>query len=666
VKHFPFTTLFRSSCLETWIGPWYIVSILFHQHNYNSKNIDVARLQAFRPPRLPHDVYHAKLVLFGDHFTQLKEYRLAYTECYSRFLQEHTPTAESSSNQSTEDLEETSSLTIRARLGQVTCKFHMALESDPELRKIMTVKEIVDLLTQCREIAMEAAKVSDFYWLTYNATITMMMLCTPLLAYGYASLSVEYLIFSALSLESQVPLNRAAYLGWRVRLYCAVCLAYEECKMKEEALAFAQRGLEQVIRLQKIEALDPVPPPADVKRILALNELEMRTRVARYSEGMSGADMLQMFNQGSAGSTALVVASTLKTLHDSTRRTLRHVPASQAEAGRSELIDALVEQLKPVLHTISTYIKQRDAPPPPAVARNEDGEEEPAEAAEGDDQAKEPVISYSDYNQACADLPLADHVMLAKHCYNYERWEALKQLMLVCKVRVQPQEGAPDKMVMQVNLLDELHALEHPPEPEEDGTAAPAKRVTMAVGGYKEPRHETRARRKLETLGHVGKVLMTFCQQNSEGFDPTPDSGADLLADTALLLWNHAEPLMSVVEASPTDDPEMLSEIADLMPPPLPLTSQQNTVQEKDAENEGEEADAEQEEPEPEQEQANNDDEDADNNASAQNGFVEMTLRQLATEVLKAVHATLESVRFDDGVVRVHVGLRLAQTLEMR
>ncbi len=619
------------------------------------------RLQAFRPPRLPHDIYHAKLVLFGDQFTQLKEYRLAYTECYSRFLQEQSA---QSSNQSTDGPEETSSLTIRARLGQVTCKFYMALESDPELRKIMTVKEIVDLLTQCREIGMEAAKVADFYWLTYNVTIAMMMLCTPLLAYGYASLSVEYLIFSALSMESQVPLNKAAYLGWRVRLYCAVCLAYEECKMKEEALAFAQRGLEQVIRLQKIEGLDPVPPPADVKRILALNELEMRTRVARYSEGMSGADMLQMFNQGSAGSIAMVVSSALKTLHDGTRRTLRHVPASQAETGRSELVDAVVEQLKPVLHTISTYIKQRDAPPPPAQAQNEEGEDEHAAAegaqGQGDEQGKEPRISYAEYNQACVDLPLADHVMLAKHCYNYERWESLKQLMQVCKLRAKPEDGAPEKLVMQVDLLDELHALEHPPEPEE---GAPAKRVTAPIGGYKEPRHETRARRKLETLGHVGKVLMTFCQHNRDGFDPTPDSGADLLADTALLLWNHAEPLMSVVEASPTDDPELLSEIADLMPPPLPLTSQQNTMQEKDAENEGEDADAEQEEQE--QEQANNED-DAENNASPQSGCVEMTLRQLATEVLKAVHATLESVRFDDGVVRVHVGLRLAQTLEMR
>lgn len=41
-------------------------------------------------------------------------------------------------------------------------------------------------------------------------------MCTPLLAFGYASLAIEHLIFAALSLEAQVKLIQAKYLGWRV------------------------------------------------------------------------------------------------------------------------------------------------------------------------------------------------------------------------------------------------------------------------------------------------------------------------------------------------------------------------------------------------------------------------------------------------------------------
>jgi hypothetical protein len=59
---------------------------------------------------------------------------------------------------------------------------------------------------------------SDLYWLIYNSTIQIFKMCTPLLAFGYASLAIEHLIFAALSLEAQVKLNQAKYLAWRVML----------------------------------------------------------------------------------------------------------------------------------------------------------------------------------------------------------------------------------------------------------------------------------------------------------------------------------------------------------------------------------------------------------------------------------------------------------------
>lgn len=60
------------------------------------------------------------------------------------------------------------------------------------------------LLKQCREIGQEIGGIADMYWLTYNNTITIMSLCRPLLSLGYASIAVEFLIFAALALESEV------------------------------------------------------------------------------------------------------------------------------------------------------------------------------------------------------------------------------------------------------------------------------------------------------------------------------------------------------------------------------------------------------------------------------------------------------------------------------
>lgn len=397
--------------------------------------------QSFRPPRLPADIYYSRLVMFGDQFLHLREHRLARKECYERYLKERGGQPGIGLGSEGQALE------MRARLGVTMCDFFIALEADPELRKMATVKAVLEMLSCCRDIGQETGAVPEMYWLTYNSTITIMTLCTPLLAHGYASLAVEYLIFAVLCMESQVPLNRAVYLGWRVRLYCAVCLAYEESKMREEALMFAQRGLDQIIRLQKIEAIDPVPPPADVKRILALNELEMRIRVGKYSKGVSGEEQLETFNNGAMGSLPLVISSALKSLQDVNRRTLRHTSAGEDEEGKPELIDVLFLQIKAQLDMIASFIEARNAPPkhpkhPPA---------------ESDEHAKEgetaPKATYAEYTQACQSLSLADHLMLAKYSYNYERWDAFKELLRVLLLRVNPEDSPPEQLALQVGFV---------------------------------------------------------------------------------------------------------------------------------------------------------------------------------------------------------------------
>eukprot|EP00282_Hemiselmis_andersenii_P045117 CAMPEP_0172048972 /NCGR_PEP_ID=MMETSP1043-20130122/1822_1 /TAXON_ID=464988 /ORGANISM="Hemiselmis andersenii, Strain CCMP441" /LENGTH=379 /DNA_ID=CAMNT_0012707919 /DNA_START=155 /DNA_END=1290 /DNA_ORIENTATION=+ len=315
-------------------------------------------LQTFRPPRLPAEIFYPRLIHFGDQFLELREYRLASRECFNRFLAE-IHTAKLPDLLSPEDLK---SLEIHARMGAATCDFFIALDPDPELRKHATVQEVLALLRTCRDIGVEMGGSPDLYWLIYNNSVTIMTLCKPLLAHGYAPLAVEFLIFAALSMEAQVPLNTTRYLGWRVRLYTAVCLGYEESKtrdeegnerkMTEEALAFAQRGLEQVQRLAAVEALDPVPPPAEVKKLLGLNELEMRVLVARYTPGGDGGETLEALTAGSLGSTALVVQSVLRVLQDTTRRTIRHQPASEEEGGKVALLEALCEKIQPQLETI--------------------------------------------------------------------------------------------------------------------------------------------------------------------------------------------------------------------------------------------------------------------------------------------------------------------------
>ena len=98
-------------------------------------------------------------------------------------------------------------------------------------------------------------------------------------------------------MEAQVPLCQVKYVTWRARLYATVCLAYDDAKMHVEARGFAERGLKEIRRLKSVESLDPVPPPAAMKRILAAAELQMLVNVIRYSEGMSGADAMSQIRE---------------------------------------------------------------------------------------------------------------------------------------------------------------------------------------------------------------------------------------------------------------------------------------------------------------------------------------------------------------------------------
>lgn len=64
--------------------------------------------------------------------------------------------------------------------------------------------------------------MNDLYWLVYNSTITIFTLCTPLLAHGYASVVVEFLIFAALCMEAQViaPTHLILVVLQRQPRYC--------------------------------------------------------------------------------------------------------------------------------------------------------------------------------------------------------------------------------------------------------------------------------------------------------------------------------------------------------------------------------------------------------------------------------------------------------------
>ena len=647
----------------------------------------VQEIERFMPPRLPPTVYYPRLVYFGDEFAKNKDYRLASAECYRRFMDTDVQLRTGGGIEA--DLEEQLALETRSTLGLISCDFFLALEVDPEMRKPHTVEVVVKLLCQVRAAMQVVAPKKDLYWLIYNGTITIFTLCTPLLAFGYSTLAIEFLIFASQSMEAQVPLCQVKYIGWRARLYATVCLAYEETKMKPEALSFAERGLAAVRKLNKIESLDPVPPPAAMKRLLASAELEMQVNVIRYTDGIAGSQALELLQElpqlkqqlDKPGALLILVRAVIKCLEDSQRRTIRHQLPTEQETWKVELLKSLGETIQPKLEVLTKY----DNPPPPAPEPAAEGEEGEGAGEEESGEKPQPV-SAQEYEQVIRELPFQETVELLKYAFNFEEQDLFRVLLASCKLRLKYEDTDP-KQKAQVLVLDSLFSLEHPGELGEEREIDPKVGEPVVAG---EVEQEARVRRKLHDLSRVSRQLSALTDQNV-AWEPDSASGPDLFADAALLVWTHAESLLDTVDASAPDAPEEpppLPEPPQAPPKPQPVEKEAVTQEEPapgpDA---GEEGDGE-EQPDAQGEEGGDDAGEAQGGggdgeevagaAEAAQAEAEAvptktawkrpppTLRQLATLVLQGVHSTFMWVQLDDALLCGTVAVRLSNILEKR
>ncbi|EKX39048.1 hypothetical protein GUITHDRAFT_165079 [Guillardia theta CCMP2712] len=596
-------------------------------------------MEAYRPPRLPAEVYYPRLVKFGDEFSKVQEHRLASTSCYHKYLN----MSESRHGIRPEmNYSEEISLTVRSKLGIISCSFSLLMESDPQLRKLDSVGTILHLLDEARSLSKQVSRWKEAYWLVYNSTITIFTLCRPLLTCGYCSVAIEYLLFASLSMEAQVPLNQAKYLNWRVRLYAAVCFAYEEVKMKEEALHFAERGLAEVKKLQQIEEIDPVPPPASIRRMINSAEAEMMTCVYRC-KAADGESVVNDLLAVLSDSLSETIAAVIQILRSTERRTLRHLPPTEEEATKVSILNALYKRMKPFVDTFTSFGKH---PVKDETAENED------------------AITEEQYHKVSQEVPIELTLELTKFAYNFELMEIFESFLEVCENRIR-HESCSSIQVAQIKLLRALSSLEHP---------KPSESNDQIILPPNTQQHE-KVWKKLNGLSTVTGVLIELTIESSELSSNSSD-GADLFADAALLAWNHVNSLLQLADST---DPESIEE-----PPPIPQPpertspGQTQTINKGEGENKAEDGaeEGDKEVGDQQEEQEGGDSTETDkvhegadgekSTTSVARAVVGPSLRQIATDILRAIGKTLRWVRFDDAFLVASLCLRLSNLFEKR
>ncbi|KAJ1162224.1 hypothetical protein NDU88_002695 [Pleurodeles waltl] len=235
--------------------------------------------------RLPALYYYEKLLKVGDELTQIKEYRLALLQCYSRYLQQFTSAnieelTDVNQFKSTffpNGMEDTKPIpTLLALQGRSVCIYEIVRANDPNLLNQESVKKCLSVLSFLRLNMQVVLPFEHLCWLIYNGAVNIYNICRFLMSAGHSAKALEYLLWASMCMESSIPLLAIHYLTWRATLYTAVCQCYFDCKAGVHGEVFARRALCKIDELNKLESMTDSPHYDGAKKAFT----EATTKVA--------------------------------------------------------------------------------------------------------------------------------------------------------------------------------------------------------------------------------------------------------------------------------------------------------------------------------------------------------------------------------------------------
>lgn len=399
-------------------------------------------------------VYQAALLEAGDLLLELQEYDAARIECYEAITELAASDSLAASGQQ--------ALTQRARaeFGAVECAFLVLVARDATLLKSSSATALSALLDRSRAAMALCVAHEALYWVVFNGSVLCYRLCQPALTAARASITIETLAYCALALEGMLPLLQTRFLGWRVRVYTALCHAYEAIGSVGGAKRAADHAVGCIEDISRLMQHDPVPPTKRVGERIAAATRTLHALQLKYSGASAlGAPVQQLLGDAAAHQIMALIELTLD--HSaSARRVFAPVPApprqGEAEAARAALAqDALAAALSiadPLVERMAAPAKLAEAR---AAAEEVDAATRAAAAAAGAEagDAKAPEAedaaaaeeaeaavaaaaaeaaaeaAAKDGAAAAAQLPLSVQMDLVRELFRAHQWEAVDRLL---------------------------------------------------------------------------------------------------------------------------------------------------------------------------------------------------------------------------------------------
>ncbi|XP_048796849.1 cilia- and flagella-associated protein 54 isoform X5 [Lagopus muta] len=240
-------------------------------------------------PRLPDWYYNDKLLKVGDSLAQIKEYKLALTQCYGRYLQQFCSVNPDDITDDENQFKSTffpngfkdknASLTFHALQERNVCVYQMVCSSDRNLQKQESLQTCLKVLSSLRLTMQVALPQQNLCWLIYNGTIHIYTICRHLMMIGQSAQVLEYLLWASICMELSIPLLSVHYLTWRATLYAAVCQCYFDCQAGIHGEVFARRGLIQIDELKQLENISSSQKSSETGKIFREATIKMSVMI---------------------------------------------------------------------------------------------------------------------------------------------------------------------------------------------------------------------------------------------------------------------------------------------------------------------------------------------------------------------------------------------------
>ncbi|KAK6177089.1 hypothetical protein SNE40_015265 [Patella caerulea] len=244
-------------------------------------------------PKLPKAYYQKRLLEMGDYLMAMKEYKIALSQCYERYLLcfERINFSEITDGSTLEKLffpngfdTDNSGLTFRALMGKSISMYQIVKLNDPKLQNRQSVDECLQILSFLRLIMQIVLPKEPLCWLIYNGSIHIYTISRHLMSLGHSAQVLEYVIWASICMESSIPLMSVKYLPWRSTLYTAVCQCYYDCKAGQHAEAFARRGLAKINELSQLEMMSNADENPQI--MIAFRESTIKMAIMVYKRSV--------------------------------------------------------------------------------------------------------------------------------------------------------------------------------------------------------------------------------------------------------------------------------------------------------------------------------------------------------------------------------------------